>query len=242
MDSGLIRQLNTSTRARSTGPDTPLRDPMEDADSSSTRKRPRLDSGDRAYRSMSADPTRPPSSNMDLSRVQGALADEQSPSQPAEESNRLPSNGLTPSKVTINVREPVGKTSPTRQYADLNGTTPTRGGRENGGASFPHMETPALESSSSPRVISVTSSPSHSPEIEVAEVEDINDDSGETRWRPLESAIASTSIQEAKDTQAVILDQFPHLSGQNLKKTLNLIATAFAKSKQQWAQSHTVSH
>ena len=91
-------------------------------------------------------------------------------------------------------------------------------------------DSPAMDISS-PKVISVSSSPSHSPEIEIAEVEDINDDPGETRWRPLESTAIAASIQDAKDVQMALLDQFPLLTQQNLRKTISLIATALGKSK-----------
>lgn len=82
-----------------------------------------------------------------------------------------------------------------------------------------------IESRSSD-VISVSSSPSRSPEIEVAEVEDINAERGETRWRPL------TSLIDAKDTQGALLDAFPYgVRDRLLRQTVILVSQAIEKSK-----------
>lgn len=89
---------------------------------------------------------------------------------------------------------------------------------------------PASKSDSSPsNVISVTSSP-RSPEIEVAEIEDMNDESGETRWKPL---ISATSLMDAKDIQQSVLEDFPYLGerGRNLRKTIAALAQTFEKGE-----------
>ncbi len=80
---------------------------------------------------------------------------------------------------------------------------------------------------SSPNVISVGSSPQHSPEIEVAEIEDMNDESGETRWQPL---ARQTRVAEAKHIQEVHLANFPYAANSRLRKTLNMLAGALEKS------------
>lgn len=89
---------------------------------------------------------------------------------------------------------------------------------------------PASKLDSSPsNVISVTSSP-RSPEIEVAEIEDMNDESGETRWKPL---ISATSLMDAKDIQQSVLEDFPYLGerGRNLRKTIAALAQTFEKGE-----------
>lgn len=85
---------------------------------------------------------------------------------------------------------------------------------------------PRNDDSPSSNVISVSSSPTRSPEIEIAEVEDMNEEFGETRWRPL------VSLVDAKDTQGALLDAFPFVDRtRDLRQTVALIAQAFEKSK-----------
>lgn len=77
-------------------------------------------------------------------------------------------------------------------------------------------------------VISVNSSPGGSPEIEVAEIEDMNEEPGETKWRPL------TSLTEAKATQVVLLDAFPYgMRNRDLRQTVAFVGQALEKSKLQ---------
>ena len=91
-------------------------------------------------------------------------------------------------------------------------------------------EPPNKLTSSSSNVISVTSSPPRSPEIEVAEIEDMNDEPGETRWKPL---ISATSLMDAKDIQQSVLEDFPYLGerGRNLRKTIAALAQTFEKGE-----------
>lgn len=135
---------------------------------------------------------------------------------------------LTPSKVTINVREPNTITSPTQPSAQVNDTPSLRGG--GGGDDIPTSSNdPSSKLDSSPsNVISVTSSPPRSPEIEVAEIEDMNDESGETRWKPL---ISAKSLMDAKDIQQNVFEDFPYLGdrGRNLRKTIAALAQTFEK-------------
>ena len=228
MDSNLIQQPATPTRAKSVETHQSHRDPMDDADSS-IRKRPRLDSGDRAYRSMSADPSRSASSDPELLSLSTTPSDGQICPQTVEAPSGLPPLPLTPSKVTINIREPTDNTLPDQHYQQIDPVPFLRTGT--GGDEYPiaRAEMPNNIDTQSPNVICVNSSASHSPEIEVAEVEDMNDDSGETRWKPLESVASATSIQGARNTQALLLEQFPHSSGHSLKRTMAHIATAFEK-------------
>lgn len=201
---------------------------MEDTDASGTRKRPRLDSGDRFYRSMSADRLGATPTDPELAKDPTTPPRAHISSHLSETAGGLPSMSLTPSKeVTINVREPSTITSPTQISAQIGGTPSLRGG--GGGDHVPSSSNdPSSKLDSSPsNVISVTSSPC-SPEIEVAEIEDMNDESGETRWKPL---ISATSLMDAKDIQQSVLEDFPYLGerSRNLRKTVAVLAQTFEK-------------
>ncbi|MCJ1379414.1 hypothetical protein MMC17_002515 [Xylographa soralifera] len=177
---------------------------MEDADSSVTRKRPRLDSGDRAYRSMSADgklstqPGAEPGEHLPQSDDSDPLHDD------AEAQYIVSANSIsgTPTKVTINVRDPALSSSPPLPA----GTGPQF---------FRYEEIPEQSSSfeeqhsqpisSSPRVVTtVSSSPPGTPEIEIAELEDIDGHYGPTVWR------TSGSMMDLLDLQHNLLRQFPY--------------------------------
>ena len=227
MDSVLNRLAPTPVRAKSAG----AREPMEDTDASGTRKRPRLDTGDRAYRSMSADTLGDTPTDSGLVKAPTTPPNAHISSQTSETAGGLPSISLTPSKeVTINVREPSTMTSPTQTPAHVGGTPSLRGG--GGGDDAPSRpDDPPNKSNSSPsNVISVTSSPPHSPEIEVAEIEDMNDEPGETRWKSL---ISATSLMDAKDIQQSVLEEFPYLGerGRNIRKIISALAHIFEKGE-----------
>ena len=210
---------------------------MEDTDASGTRKRPRLDSGDRTYRSMSADRLGATPTDPGFAEAPKTPPHAPTSSQTSERAGGLPSMSLTPSKeVTINVREPSTITSPTQTSAQIGGTPSLRGG--GGGDNVPSSsnDPPGKTDSSPSNVISVTSSPPHSPEIEVAEIEDINDEPGETRWKPL---ISATRLMHAKDIQQSVFGDFPYLGerGRNLRKTIAVLAQTFERGKRSnWSQ------
>lgn len=122
----------------------------------------------------------------------------------------------TPSKVTINVRDTgqgVSKQLPSAN--DPNSTTTQQDIEQ---YTAPLANASAAGETSSPDVISVSSSPLRSPEIEVAEIEDMEDSPGETRWR---------TLREATDIQVTILLQFPHhQQGRHLWRTVEMIVEA----------------
>lgn len=206
---------------------------MEDTDASGTRKRPRLDSGERTYRSMSADRLGASPTDPELAKAPKTPPHAHSSSQSSEKEAGLPSMSLTPSKeVTINVRDPSTITTPVQTSAQIGDTISLRGGGGGGGDNITcSSNDPSTKLGSSPsNVISVTSSPPRSPEIEVAEIEDMNDDSGETRWKPL---ISATSMMDAKNIQQSVLDEFPYLRerNKNLRKTVSVLAQTFEKGE-----------
>lgn len=127
----------------------------------------------------------------------------------------------TPSKVTINVRDPVHTSSPTvpntlgedsymmQQRYDVSHSS-TAAAKTRGGAS-------------SPNVISVSSSPSRSPEIEVAEIEDMDDDPGTTRWR---------TLGDGTQLQNTLIQHFPYFNpGRSPHRAIDAIAIGFERGK-----------
>ena len=224
----------TPTRAVSSEPCLARRDSMEDADSSVTRKRPRLDSGARTYRSMSADkvvvggggdgghddpPSLPPHRrSLEPARLR-------TPSPPPQQ---LPSIHRTPSRVTINVR------TPARSSPNANSTAapePASAGPPPEAESSlavdmeKDMEQEANTGGNGSRAISISSS-AQSPEIEVAEVEDMDQDPNETRWTSV------VNITGTDGTLQTLLDAFPLLERySSLRDSVSHIAQIFEKGK-----------
>ncbi|MCJ1245998.1 hypothetical protein MMC30_003202 [Trapelia coarctata] len=200
MESSSLGLPRTPDRAAFKGPSPPPRNSMEDADSSVTRKRPRLDSGDRAYRSMSADGALSTPPNAEPGKLLPHSNDEDQHSLSDESPGTASTHTLngTPSKVTINVRDPNQTGSPPHPSAhDL----PDQAVDSQRESSPPHS---IINVSSSPPVITtVSSSPPCSPEIEVAELEDIDGHTGPTVWR------ASNGNMSAEELQTQLLDEFP---------------------------------
>lgn len=202
---------------------------MEDADSSATRKRPRLDSGDRTYRSMSVDRLRDASTDSAAAKAPSTPPDDQAALLPPGEAAHVPPMTLTPSKVTINVREPA-HTPQSSVPIPFSTTSTSRGGIGGNDTAAGDQGVGDKMDASSPNVISVGSSPPQSPEIEVAEVEDMNDYSGRTRWQPLTRA-TPTSF-DARQAQRTILNDFPFRQNKKgLRKTLALMALTIEKSR-----------
>ena len=201
---------------------------MEDADSSATRKRPRLDSGDRTYRSMSVDRLRDASTDSAAAKASSTPSDEQAALLPPEEAGHVPPMTLTPSKVTINVREPAYTAQSSVPIPFSTASISCVGGGVND--TVPDgLGVGDKMDASSPNVISVGSSPPQSPEIEVAEVEDMNDDPGRTIWQPMSRA---TNPFEARQTQRGILNDFPFRQNKKgLRKTLALMVLTIEKSR-----------
>ncbi len=208
---------STPVRAISAGPSPPRRDSMDDSDPSLTRKRPRLDSGDRSYRSMSAD---------ELANTPSRNLLRHSPSTPARymnvsnrdgEATVLASASGTPSKVTINVKEPLPTNSPPGPTMSSTELDTMRAELAPSEAST--VEVPLVVDASSPEIISVSSSPSRSPEIEVAEIEDMSEAPSETRWR---------CLSEATELQRTLLRAFPFAArNRHPRQAIDAIIMAF---------------
>ncbi|KAL1955095.1 hypothetical protein VTO42DRAFT_9029 [Malbranchea cinnamomea] len=160
---------------------------MEDTNPQATRKRPRLDSGNSSHERMSLSP-HDSSSGCEEDQVVGK-APPVTTSPAATPS--VPSSLQRPSsRITISMRSPNSSDGPavpstqelpTNNFSDFQApaTTTTE-------SAEPSEEPPQYSS-----VISVTSSPAQSVQIEVAEVEDMDQDPRTSQWRPLGEAFRS---------------------------------------------------
>ncbi|KAJ5310627.1 uncharacterized protein N7443_003088 [Penicillium atrosanguineum] len=104
-----------------------------------------------------------------------------------------------PSKMTINVKSPTcDMNSESIEPASLQPDSP-----------LPHSIT---DPDANPdNVISISSSPAHSPEIEVAELEDMDQDPNTSSWRPLDEALRDQTQPEVIEVDDTLspLDSFP---------------------------------
>ena len=212
MESSSLDSPRTPIPGPSEGLSPPARNSMEDADSSVTRKRPRLDSGDRAYRSMSADPSstaltdsavssdREQLSPNRLDQLQGNKKTSQD-DPGAEPIQQLDG---TPSKVTINLRDQNPASSPARSVT-----------LEADGARYETTETSSAQNaamspdkfaSSPPQLKAPSPLAMGSPEIEVAEPEDMDGHTGPTVWiRPRRGLVDPMGFMES------LLPNFPFM-------------------------------
>ncbi|KAL1880253.1 hypothetical protein Plec18167_003656 [Paecilomyces lecythidis] len=167
---------------------------MEDTDPQTTRKRPRLDSGSGARESMST-----PGSPSDPVSDQAAASP--TPDQEVLAQTR------PASRVTINMKSPatVKSDSATMEsHPEQSDTSP-----------LPHPGQSAEINPQSSTAISISSSPTQSPEIEVADVEDMDQDPATTNWRSLGDALrgqAATEVVQLRE-QLSLPDSFPKLRG-----------------------------
>ena len=214
---------STPVRSTSTGQTPPRRSSMDDSDPSLTRKRPRLDSGDRAHRSMSADELADTPTRNGLRPVSSAPEWKIDTRNCDAGDNVLPSVSGTPSKVTINVREPLPGSSPPAPAmfsTDMDAIQ-----RKPDSSDETDSGVMAAVNPSSPDIISVSSSASRSPEIEVAEIEDMTDEPGNTRWR---------SLADPTQLQRILLQQFPYADPERpMHRTVEAIANALEKGRLQ---------
>lgn len=224
MESVTIGSPFTPNRATSAGHSPPRRSSMEDADSSVTRKRPRLDSGDRAVRSMSADRVTAIPRSSEHTTVPAVANKDKALNHDMNEKAAAPFYDRTASKVTINVRDPAQNGLSSITVA--NGAhVPITADKDEKPASN-QTSIPGKVETEQPDIISVASTPTRSPEIEVAEVEDINQEPGETKWRSL------THVMDGKDVQDALLSKFPYIEGnRDLRNTVLLISQALEKSE-----------
>lgn len=173
-----------------TPPGTPLNEPiqphehlMEDPDLQGTRKRPRLDSGSRESETLSID--------------RAALT----PAAPASETDAAPESDRPSNKMTINVKSPESDMA-----AEPAQPPPAHPG------TVSRNQSPEPDATSA-RAISLSSSPAQSPEIEVADLEDMDQDPNTSSWRPLEEALRDEAPHEVLTVEEMtsLVDSFPRV-------------------------------
>lgn len=206
MEDSSCNKSQRSFRASSEGPSPPPRSAKEDGDASATRKRPRLDSGDRTYRSLSAEASSVGSGLQKL-RNMGKSSEKGGDSDAAMEEQSMTSPR---SKVTLNIKEQSASSL-------TNGIKETQGQEQ---TEIPDSQE-SLSKTQSMTPQSRSPSPLGSPEIEVAEPEDASDYIGPTIWmRP-----GGKSIEERR---LLHMDTFPMLhETEDWRHVITKIAMAF---------------
>ena len=199
--------MTESSRTRS--------DSLEASSSQQERKRPRLDSGhDDSLRSEEAltdsdFPETAQAPDSPVKEVTGGACPTNS-SSPSPSTMEPSSNGPL-SKVTINTRSAANNASD-----GANSSIDQSEGTSTGRKSPIATSTTPVESARSPNMgglppetITIHSSPSQSPEIQIAVIEDIDQDPAETNWTPVTRLNNSVLLQE-QATPHYVARTFPY--------------------------------
>ncbi|KAF7115388.1 hypothetical protein CNMCM5793_002204 [Aspergillus hiratsukae] len=192
----------------------PHGDSMEDLDPQSTRKRPRLDSGSSVVETLSIDEAA-------ISRMSEPTP--AAPAAPGTIDHDVPLSTGPASRVTINVKSPTSDTMAT----DSPDTTPEHPGA--GPLSAP-------QAADSPKVVSIASTPAQSPEIEVADLEDMDQDPNTSTWRTLGEALREPITPEVVQLQGQppLSGTFPKLrDSDDVRENLEGIGAIIEKGNQQ---------
>ncbi|KAJ9326994.1 hypothetical protein DTO027B3_2234 [Paecilomyces variotii] len=167
---------------------------MDDTDPQATRKRPRLDSGSGPRESMST-----PGSPSDPVPEQAAAS-------PTADQEAL-AQQRPASRVTINMKSPATVKS--------DSATVESQPEQSDASPLPRPRQSAEINPQSSAAISISSSPTQSPEIEVADVEEMDQDPTTTNWRSLGDALrgqAATEVVRLHE-QLSLPEAFPKLRG-----------------------------
>ncbi|KAK2791273.1 hypothetical protein FQN52_004949 [Onygenales sp. PD_12] len=182
-------------------------DPMEDTYSQSTRKRPRLDSGNHPHDSVpmsapspssSGEHPDPVASDSLVTAVPFTAPDPLTPQRPS-------------SRVTINMKSPtLPDSSASHTSQETSTVTPSEPPIPDAPTEPAHQASPDT-TLQTPAAISITSSPAQSPEIEVAEVEDMDQDPSTSNWRSLDDVLRAPEEPELVriHEQVSLVDAFP---------------------------------
>ncbi|KAI9374010.1 hypothetical protein BJX61DRAFT_541164 [Aspergillus egyptiacus] len=184
-----LESSSTPPDATSTDTTRPPSDLMEDTDPHSTRKRPRLDSGSGICETLSAP------------NETSASASQPAPDAPAALDQGAPVPNRPASRMTINMKSPTTADNPPSSPEG----TPSE---------EPNTEASAHHSSEqAPNVVSLSSSPTQSPEIEVAELEDMDQDPNTTSWKSLGEALRDPAMPDVVQFREPVYlpDTFPSL-------------------------------
>ncbi|KAL4978597.1 hypothetical protein BDW66DRAFT_16203 [Aspergillus desertorum] len=186
-----LESSSTPPGARSTDTTRPPGDLMEEIDPQSTRKRPRLDSGSGACESLPA----PDEAS--------APFPETVPDAPAKADQETAVPNRPASRMTINMKSPT--TADERPFAPEDTAT-----EEPDAGAVASARTSGRQPSN---VVSLSSSPAQSPEIEVAPLEDMDQDPNTTDWKSLGEALRDPLVADVVQLreQVHLPDSFPVL-------------------------------
>lgn len=210
----------TSTPPGAVSPEDSVRthdEHMDETDPQATRKRPRLDSGSASREAMST----------------GESPVRRSASPTTSNPEEPPSLYRSASRVTINM------VSPSRPVGGTDGQSDGPSG-ENGMLSdvandaADQLEDTTMVGAQSSTAISISSSPLRSPEIEVADLEDMDQDPNTSNWRPLGEAFRDQGVAEVVQVheQLSLADSFPKIRGNlDLRESVEEIVTMIEKGE-----------
>lgn len=190
-----LESSSVSSRAITPDPTRPDCDPMENINPESTRKRPRLDSGSGVCESLSE--------KAETAAPRVSEEGEPAPAASAQEAG-APASNPSANRMAINMKSP----SSAEMAPEPVGTSPNQSGVA------PPAQSPDAGANGS-AAVSLASSPAQSPEIEVAEVEDMDQDPNASNWKSLEDAIRVRSTPEVVQLpdQLPLVDTFPSVRG-----------------------------
>jgi ubiquitin carboxyl-terminal hydrolase 34 len=203
-------------------------DSLEESGLQQDRKRPRLSSSntDELSSEEALTDSGCPAPAIAPSKSPAAqTADSQTFNSPQHHSIKMPTSpGGLPSRVTINTRstltsQPTNHPSTSAQSPDLT----------NGLEHVASVYNKSSDTESAPEVVaappdtvSISSSPSKSPEIQVAELEDIDQNPAETRWTPITRFSSNPSRQEFP-TSGYVHRTFPYASAHSSFGTVHIM-------------------
>ncbi|PWY93275.1 ubiquitin C-terminal hydrolase [Aspergillus sclerotioniger CBS 115572] len=204
---------STPPDAISTDSTRPLGHPMEESDPQSTRKRPRLDSGSRACESWSA------SNETAASRLSNHI-----PDAPATTAQEASPSSRPASRVAIKLKPPTS--------GDKMASAPEDSPAEHSSGDLPAPSAGEAGVDIS-TAISLSSSPAQSPEIEVADLEDMDQDPNTSSWKSLGEAMREPETPDVVQLQAPLTDTFPRIHmGNELRENLEEICAIIEKGSQ----------
>lgn len=190
----------TPPDVKSTDSTRPPGDPMEDTDPQSTRKRPRLDSGSGIRENWS-------------DKTDAARMSDQAPGAPAAADHEALASTRPASRVTINVKSPSTATAPADTMTAASASA-APDAPEDPPAAQPDPDAPSQNAddagTNASKAISLSSSPAQSPEIEVAELEDMDQDPNTSNWKPLGEALGEPDVVQLEE-QPSFTETFPKL-------------------------------
>lgn len=200
----------------------PHEDLMEELDSQVTRKRPRLDSGSDVHQSLSIDACTTPTA-------------------PAPEIDLTP-DSARPSKVTINVKSPNVEMPTDTEKTEQSPENPQPSDPLSTMSQPPTPTTnPHNSDATSQKPISISSSPTQSPEIEVADLEDYEDDpsTSGTGWHRIEDTLRAEKMESSElvdddldDDATALASSFPKIFDTNSPRDNLLGVIALLKERE----------